>query len=125
MFTLSPLRTMALIGLGIAAPYIWVESMFPWSWYVLSPLLKGLWSSFGVKGSWIVTMSEVAHSVVVGVLFGLALRGIGGRAWLKASAIFCITFLISLIGGSFLDTSTSPEWDLHRELDLTLAILGQ
>jgi len=121
MATLSPLRIIAVAGLGLAAPHIWVESMFPWSWYVYTPLLKGLWSSFAVKGTWIAIVSQALHSVLVGILFGFALRGIAGHAWLKAGVIFCIAFLVSLIGPGLFDSSISIE----ENLSLMLAILGE
>ena len=129
MAALSPLRVIAVLGLGLAAPHLWIESMFPWSWYVFTPLLKGLSASFGVKGPWIVYLSGFIHSIVVGSLFALALRGVAGFAWLTASAIFCVAFLVSLVGSfdpsiSMLEALSLPFWFLAEVAFLFVCVVG-
>jgi len=69
--------------------------------------------------------------MVVGSLFAFALRGIARYAWLTASAIFCIAFLVSLVGYNLFDPSISvleasylPFWLLAEVAFLFSCVVG-
>ena len=112
MNTLAPWRTILVLVLGVAAPYLWVESLLLWSMNVYTPMLKWLWTAFGVRGEWMPAASGVAHSVIVAAAFALALRFIARREWPAASAVFCLAFLVAFVVPGLFESDRSLSDDL-------------
>lgn len=108
MTTLALRRIVPILALGAVGPIIWVNLNSAWALNVYLPFIKWLFATHGIKGEWMFWVSELISSLLSAAAFALALRLIGQRAWVAASANFVLAFVTYLAIGPILHGNLRP-----------------
>ena len=92
------IRTIALPAvLGLAGPYLWVTASFWWTFRTSEPLFRWMWETLRLKGTVAFVVASAIETIVLAILFGLALRIVSGTPWWQPVTAFSLAFVLSLL----------------------------